>query len=169
MQVREAFRTFAVKHKIRNLNIQTFMFIQNCCLIVFSSYKIVFTTKTSGTNTRNHHTFGIYRQVLSKMVSILHSQSFCSLWNVSLDSTRALSDTVRNNLTEWKWWISRFHHSFLTIFENFELWALIRCSEKLTDKCLTFVLFYYFFHYIPSWNMDNTISLEHVWGNYCWG
>lgn len=120
MQVREAFIIFAMKHKIRNLNIQTFMFIQNCCLIMFSSYKIVFTMKTSGTNTRNHHTCGIYRQVLSKVVSILHSQSFCSLWNVRLDSIRALSNTLWETISQNQ---SDGLADFITLFQLF-LWTL---------------------------------------------
>lgn len=132
MQVRVAFRIFAVNHKVWNLNFQAFLFIQNCCLIVFSLYRIVFTMKTIGINIRSHHTFGIYRQVLSKIVSILHSQSFCSLWNLSLDSIRALSNTLWERISQNQsdgLAASLFSSSG---FVNFELWIMIWCSEKLT-------------------------------------
>lgn len=86
---------------------------------------------------------GKYFQKWSQFYTVSH---FFSMKCKSRQYQNTIKQTVRNSLTESKWWISRFHHSFLTVV----LWTL-NCGlwfgvlKNWLDKCLTFVLFYYFF------------------------
>lgn len=128
---------------------------------MFLSYKeIVFTVKTCGINTRNHHAFDTYRQILlqSGLSSAQLIISFCR----SRQYQSTTKHSVRNNLTQSKWWISKFQHSFLTLW-FYEFYLVVFDLMLWKTNLIRALFVYIYFSTIVLAGTWMMVSLGHMW------